>query len=314
MTQQTTSRSADDGSSAHTFRKGRHLTGTETASDVLTDKVRMVKVHADRINPLREILLVSGKQGLGKTFALRHYLDTTEIPYVLLALTDGATGKEVLSRLYTLLTNHTLRAEAWVLRDELRDILAEQQRIVVIDECANLSTGALNTLRSLHDEDTANFSLYFCGTAAEQITSRIPALGDRIGGHVAFQPYGQKQMFEHLQAYHPLFAQTPAPVLQYLFKDYAGGRFRRWARILQVALPLLDRRGQGPLDDKLAAVILKAIKLPSTRAERNGAFDREAAGLTPTPVAHLVAASLGTSLTNADADADAVTGRRDESA
>lgn len=297
MTTGTADRDADDGASNRGFRKGRHLAGTESASDVLTTEVRRVTMHADRINPLREILMVTGKPGLGKTFAVRAYLETVDIPYVMLTLTDGAKGREVLSRLFTLLTGHTMRAAAWELRDELRHVLAEEQRIVVIDECANLSAGALNTLRSLHDEDTANFSLYLCGTAAEQIPVRVPALGDRIGGLVAFQPHGEAKMLDYARAYHPVFAHTPKPVLDYLFKDYAGGKFRRWARILQVGLPLLERRGQDRLDDQLAAIILKAIKLPAGRPRRTVPADRETAGLTPTPVAELVAASYGTTLT-----------------
>src|SRR5690348_14694757 len=85
------------------FKKGKHLSGTDSASDVLTTGVRKVTVHADRINRLREILLVFGAPGLGKTFALRHYLENTDIPYVMLTLTIGASNKEVLSRLMTLL-------------------------------------------------------------------------------------------------------------------------------------------------------------------------------------------------------------------
>ena len=264
---------------------GKHLRGTETAADVATHAFANTMAHADIIQEVGGILAVFGSPGLGKTFATRTYLAKQSPQPIYIPFAASATHLQLVKRLHRMLIadpdlerRGKRSAETFDLVDEVGNALAWQRRIIVIDEAAFLTVRGLQTIRSLHDRPDARWSLFIVGTNVDRRLRAVPELLSRVNGKVEFTPFTLREITEHLHAYHPVFANTNDDVIEWLFRNGCGGRFRAWATILQ---RFLERQPYFDFDDritqKIAVNLQNSVHIPDrgrapaalTRVDRN---------------------------------------------
>lgn len=183
------------------------------------------------------------------------------LPWVWLDMPPKPKPKEVIVRLTRRLTGACDSSlPTYDLCDELCETLAEEPRLVVIDEAQNLNHDGLSQLRYLHDRPEAQWALVFVGGRnCAKVLSAHPELHSRVARWVAFEPLKGDELLATLRAYHPLLATADAKLLSQIDHRYARGVFRRWARLVQIAEPMAPKRGRRVLDGELAKAALAAV-------------------------------------------------------
>ena len=245
-----------------TLDNPRHLRGLPAVPTISTRAFRKTQVVATDAAELREIALIAGNPGLGKSFAVHHFVTHQPLPWLWLDMPPKATPKELVVRILRAATGScNARLPVYELADELCDHLAESPRIIVIDEAQNLDSKGLHQLRYLHDRSNADWALLFVGgVGAEKVIASDPQLDDRVSGRVLFEPLTAAVLLETLDAYHPFFARADRQLLLRIDADYARGVFRRWARLLQVGGRLAQSAGTDPLTLKVARAALSKLR------------------------------------------------------
>lgn len=241
---------------------GRHLAGLDDAAVVATTAFRKTQVLCRQTADLREIGLVSGEPGLGKSFAVGEFARGCGLDTVWLQLPPRPTPKEITVRLLDQLVGAgDTRDVLYDLTEELVAALATP-RLVVLDEAQNLNTVGLNQVRYLHDRPETDFAMLLVGGAGcEDTIRRDPQLDSRVARRVRFAPLVGDELTDALRAFHPLLAASDAALLHELDERYARGVFRRWARIVQVAAPLAREAGTPDrLTMRVANATLAAVQ------------------------------------------------------
>jgi hypothetical protein len=239
----------------------KHLRGLPSVPTVATPDFRKAQVVAADATDLREIAVMSGDPGLGKSFAVYHYVANQQLPWLWLDMPPKASPKEIVVRLLRGLTGGCeQRLPVYELADELCDVLAEQPRVVIIDEAQHLDSHGLHQLRYLHDRPDADWALLFVGgVGCEKTLACDPQLDDRIAGRVRFRPLDGEILLETLDAFSPFFARADRQLLLRLNESYACGVFRRWARLLQVGSRLAEQAGTDRLNTTVARAALAKL-------------------------------------------------------
>lgn len=240
----------------------RHLPGLPVVPTIATPGFRKTQTVAADAVELREIALIAGDPGLGKTFAVHHFVTHQPLPWLWLDMPPKPTPKEVVVRLLRAAAGACdSRPPVYELADELCAVLAEEPRVIVIDEAQNLDRDGLHQVRYLHDRVDADWGLLFVGgVGCEKVLASDPQLDDRIAGRVGFRPMSGAALFEALDAYSPFFAQADRQLLLRVDETYAHGVFRRWARVLQVGSRLAAAAGTDRLTLKVARAALARLK------------------------------------------------------
>lgn len=151
-----------------------------------TEAAKRITAVIDLARSEGQIVTITGNPGLGKTRALRHYVEN--YPATVLATMSPDTSKpkacvqEILismNREITQKSDANMRREiAWNLRDF--------NKTLIVDECQDLSGAALEVLRRIHDDSGRGLVLAGQPTLSDQIkpfaqlTSRI-GLNYRMG-------------------------------------------------------------------------------------------------------------------------------------
>jgi hypothetical protein len=241
-----------------TARTGRELAAVPIADNVVTGQLRLAHVCCrDTVNG-RTIGLITGDPGLGKTHAVNRYFTEQQIPHV--RVEPSAVGRSPKSVLYRLLT--VLRPEvrprgtAIELVDELKEILSEEPRALIVDEAQRFDVNGLNLLRELHDAPQTDFPLLLVGGAGVTRTlATDPALLSRIERSAKFKPMEGNKLFAALGELHPLLAATDRPVLEDLDRRVCRGHWRDWLKVTRF---VLDRAGAAGYPDKVTPSLARA--------------------------------------------------------
>ena len=244
----------------------KHLRGLPQVATIATLGFRKTQAIAADAAELGEIAVIAGDPGLGKSFAVYHFVSTQELPWVWLDMPPRPRPKEVVVRLLRALSGPCdSRPPVYELADELCEVLAEQPRVVVIDDAQNLDMQGLHQLRYLHDRDDARWALLFTGgVGCEGRLASDPQLDDRIAGRVRFGKLEGATLLEALDAYSPFFAKADRQLLLRADQVFAKGVFRRWARMLQIGARLAEASGTDRLTPNIAkAAIAKARRVES---------------------------------------------------
>lgn len=243
----------------------KHLRGLPPVPTVATPGFRKTQVVAADATDLREIAVISGDPGLGKSFALYHFVANQDLPWSWLDMPPKASPKEIVVRLLRELTGGCdQRRPVYELSDVLCEVLADEPRIVVIDEAQHLDSQGLHQLRYLHDRADADWALLFAGgVGCEQTLASDPQLNDRISGRVGFRPLADAELLATLDAFSPFFAGADRSLLLRVNESYARGVFRRWARLLQIGSRLAEAADTDRLTLQVArASLAKLISEP----------------------------------------------------
>jgi hypothetical protein len=233
----------------------RHFLNLAGAATVITEPLRLTHRAVADLMRARAMGVIHGDAGLGKTFAVEDAtLASTEVAEACWASVGSRlTLRQLTLDLLGLLTRQRLDLTRYQATDELIEVLAEQPRLVVLDESQRLSSDGIELLRHLHDHPATQFALLLVGgNGCWEVLSREPMLRSRIYRRVHFQPLSLQQVLKVLPGYHPLYAQSHPDLLSLVDESYAHGNWRAWASFTHTALELATQTGHGRLDEPLA--------------------------------------------------------------
>lgn len=240
----------------------KHLRGLTSVPTIATPSFRKTQVVVADATELREIAVVAGDPGLGKSFAVYHYVANQQLPWLWLDMPPKASPKEIVVRLLRAVTGTCdQRLPVYELSDQLCEALAEESRIIVIDDAQHLDSHGLHQLRYLHDRPDAAWALIFAGgVGCEKVLASDPQLNDRIAGRVRFAPLTDATLLETLDAYSTFFAAADRQLLLRINGVYARGVFRRWARVLQAGTRLAEQAGTDRLTVEIARAVIAKLQ------------------------------------------------------
>lgn len=201
-----------------------------------------------------------GDAGLGKTFSVRHAVETADMPYIWVQVGPKPSTKEVTVRILKQLTGGRTDGPLYELTDTVIGELDAQPRIVVVDEAQNLKKAGIDQIRSIHDRSVGFPLLFVGGQECGRTLRSDPQLADRIGGWVTFKPLTGPALYSTLNAYHPLLKATDPKTIARLDREYAKGAFRRWARIVKTVLELGREEDANGISQHTAKAVLAAIR------------------------------------------------------
>lgn len=207
-------------------------------------------------------MLLTGPVGIGKTFAVHTALTDAGHDYVTYKADSLPRGRTLSQELLTLL------GMPWSKRDtaaDLRRLLIARcttPTIVLVDEAQNLGVEALRTLRNVSDHHDTNVTLLLVGynELAKNLRKREPALEDRLARRHQFRGLEDDTLIDVLAAYHPMFANTPPATLHTINRTFGTakrGSWRRWARVLEIALAYADTDNDA---DRITPTLLDVIE------------------------------------------------------
>jgi type II secretory pathway predicted ATPase ExeA len=204
--------------------------------DVEWQRTAAVRVALKECAYDRGLVTVIGPVGVGKTFSVARGAEALsgridEVCWVELSATMR--GRGLLTAMYPQLAGGPAPkgASERQLIEGLHLVLADEHRLVVVDEAQHIQTQAMGALRGLHSYPTANFGLVLIGT--QLLEDRLsPELRSRRTRRVVLERISDAEAPTVLADYHPLFDATEPDVLAEANRRYARGEFRWWAKLL----------------------------------------------------------------------------------
>ena len=198
---------------------------------------------------------VYGEAGNGKTFSVQSALEGVKIPTVEIASLRRPTMKYIALSVLEGITKVRHQGELMRLTEDLRTVLREQRRLVVIDEAQNLSTECFEYLRHLHDDPRTDFALLFVGgNRCWDVISRHPMLRSRIWHKVEFRPLSVAEVRKIMPRYHAIYREADVELLLEIDEEFAHGNFRNWAAFTKTAALLCAERKRKTIDRQIVDI------------------------------------------------------------
>lgn len=225
-----------------TDRENPHFLQLEGAATMNTLGFAATQEAFEDAVAAQAIALVHGEAGLGKTFATRHAIAGAALPVAALAFQTRMTLKRMTQEILLRVTGVPHIGSRFALLDTLHEVLAEQPRILVLDEAQLLSHEAIETLRSLWDAPESQLTLILVGgNGCWEHIERYPMLRSRIYTRVAFGPMTDDDVLETIPHYHPIYAKTATTTIELINARFARGNFREWAAFTRMAQGICQR-------------------------------------------------------------------------
>lgn len=195
---------------------------------------------------------VYGEAGNGKTFSVQSALESVKIPTVEIASLRRPTMKYIALSVLEGITKVRHSGELMRLTEDLRAVLAEERRLVVIDEAQNLSTECFEYLRHLHDDPRTDFALLFVGgNRCWDVIARHPMLRSRIWHKVEFRPLSVAEVRKIMPRYHAIYCEAEVELLLEIDEEFAHGNFRNWAAFTKTAALMCEERKRKAIDRQI---------------------------------------------------------------
>jgi type II secretory pathway predicted ATPase ExeA len=238
----------------------RHLRGITGMADVTsTSSYRRTRQLVAFAADYRELVLIHGPAGAGKTFAVTAAIDTLDGPTV--AAVQVRHGWNLKALLRALLDELAGGFDVDANEDELFMELTELSRmkhfVFVIDEAQYLGLHGVEGVRTLLDHPECDTGVVLvAGPDLYESARTVPQIKRRIAKRHEFKPIARKDLPAVLADYHPMFAAAPAEAIFQLDSLVGHGLWGNWARILQSAQYILAATGAPEvLDDHLAKLV-----------------------------------------------------------
>ena len=245
---------------AKTRVENRHFLKLEGAATMNTLGFAATQEAFEDAVAAKAIGLVHGDAGLGKTFATRHAMANAELPVASLAFQTRMTLKRLIQEILFRVTGVPHIGSRFSLLDTLHEALAEQPRILVLDEAQLLSHEAIETLRSLWDAPETELTLILVGgDGCWEHIERYAMLRSRIYTRVAFEPMTDDDVLETIPHYHPIYSKTAAKTIELINARFARGNFREWAAFTRMAQGICERDGRRHVTREIADEALDRI-------------------------------------------------------
>ena len=215
----------------------RHLQLSGAAADtriMRTDAYDQIDQLIRTVNRLSTVGAVFGPSGVGKTFLVEHHAAATGLPVYYVDLPRRPSRKEVLMRLLAVVSGRTPRnAEAYVLHQQLEDLLTDREGLVVIDEVQGLDNIGFDQLTHLHQQPGARWGLILSGAAtSEARLLKYEHLRSRCHQVVHVDRLQGQQLVDAVRQLHDWFAHSPADLLLRINAEVCKGNLRTWVRFL----------------------------------------------------------------------------------
>lgn len=236
--------------------RATHHLGLHGARVIETRELQLAEQAVADLVDLHAMGVLYGPAGSGKTFAAALAGRDLEIARVNVQFPSRPTMLHVAQHLARGVTG-TLpprRRNRFELSDELIEALADEPRLIVVDEAQWLNRECIEYLRHLHDHPDTRFALLLVGgDGCWEVLSREPMLRSRIHRQVRFDAMELATVLEVIPRYHPVYADTPAEVIADIDDRYAHGIFRHWASFTLSVIA----HATGPLNARVARDLLE---------------------------------------------------------
>lgn len=231
----------------------RHFLDLDGAQTIPTDHLRLTGRAVRDACAAHAMAVIHGEAGLGKTYAVDDAVATVQVPVVWTSFPSRPTPKMVATTLLEALTGRATRLDRTRATSRLVELLADRDRLLVIDESQLLTGDCLELLRYLHDQPTTRFGLVLVGgNGTWQVLSKEPMLASRIFRRVRFAPMRREEVLEQLPRYHALYTGCPPQLIAMVDDVFAHGNLRHWAAFTLSARQLAAEVGRPALDEQLA--------------------------------------------------------------
>ena len=215
---------------------GHHLTGTEGAATVATADHKRCGALITQAHTFRGVFAITSEvPGVGKSLSAREGAEATGAAVHTLTLVPGTSGAVANATLLaTLGMRVSPTAPVHETTNDLRELLADRPRIVLVENAHDLGGDLLAHLRVLHQ--TSEFTLGLVGhSRLYERAHAQPELFESVDRWMRFAPNITDEMVQYLLGYHELFTTCDPADLAHIDTQHAKGRWRRWASFLRTA-------------------------------------------------------------------------------
>ncbi|MGX1886932.1 AAA family ATPase [Streptomyces sp. NPDC055287] len=218
-----------------------------------------------------------GDAGLGKTFSVLAALKEVAADRVLLLqFRSRPTPRDIRMELFTALR---LEGEPPSHPSEfdrlLKRTLARKPYVVVCDEAQQFSRECFEFVRHLWDTGkgpTRPAVLFVGGEEAYKTLYSEPALASRIYIWQEYTPMDPDEVQRNIPLFHPVWANAPAELIEYVDDEGGAGTFRMWSKITYHILEGMKRRSLTEVDETIARWAIRRA-LPNRGKSRRTAKD-----------------------------------------
>ncbi len=202
----------------------------------------------------RQIMMLWGPPGTGKTYALRCVL--ANMDFAELVFSETPSRKETLNAVHIALFGQPGSGNAGQIERTLKLALRQHAVILVVDEVESLNNKRLHLLRSLQDFPGSRLTLFLIGDEHSRTTvDSDRRLSRRILTDVHFAAMNQDAVMRHLPTYHPLFETASRRLRRQLYEETFDGNWGDIARWTQIAEYTATQQNAVTLTDDLLAKI-----------------------------------------------------------
>jgi len=237
-----------------------HHPGLQDAGILNTPSLRLARIAVRHAAETAGIGVVHGDAGLGKTFAVTYACGETGVPVVWAQVGPRPTLKEVTEQVLSAVLGRRVQGTRYELTSQLRSVLAEERRLVVLDEAQNLNLEAVEQIRHVHDDLSTDFALLLVGGhGCWKTIEQYPMLRSRVQRRVRFEPLTGEEVLKYMPRYHRLYEGADPALLLGVDRRFARGNLRRWAVFTEACARLIADGQIERLDEEAVDLCLVLI-------------------------------------------------------
>lgn len=241
--------------------KPEHFGAMEHAATIPWAKLNEVEEKVAMTLAARQIMMVWGHPGTGKTHALRYALRAHV--FAELVFSETPNRKETVDAIHVALFGRPGQGNAGQIERRLKIAFAERDVILVVEEFESLNNKRLHLVRTLQDFAGSRLTVFLVGDESSRAeVDRDRRLSRRILTDVHFASMSLEAVLEHLPTYHPLFAEAKPSRLAQLYQECFNGNWGDIARWTRIAEYTAAEEGASTLTPRLIAKVQARFWMP----------------------------------------------------
>lgn len=240
----------------------RHFLDLEGAASVATEQLldarEMIAVTTDAL----AMAAIYGAAGTGKSFAVSEALqDIPAAQWTQIDFRCRPTLRDIRQAFARSLGHYWhLAGGNYEIDEQLKEILAERPRLVVIDEAQWLNRECFEYLRHLHDDPRTQFSLLFVGgSGCYEVLRREPMLNSRLYAHLRFTPMGKDEVRATIPLYHAVYRDVCTELVTLIDDACCHGNFRMWAKFTHHAVRVCAGAARDRVDEEVVGNVFRLL-------------------------------------------------------
>ncbi|MFI1184082.1 AAA family ATPase [Streptomyces sp. NPDC020799] len=234
----------------------------KAAQLVGTDALLTTRDNIEMVIAAKAMMCAYGPSGYGKTMAVNSALRALAPKTTYrLELRGGPTPRDIRHGLF-----HALRLPGEPPRRPiefdtlLKEVLAEQFRVLVCDEAQWMSRTGFEYWRHLWDDRNTDIAIIFAGgDNCYKVLRREPMLASRIFIWQEFTRIPKTEIRPVVQAFHPIWATCDLELIDAIDAEAAHGSFRNWASITALLQEGMASTGTEHVNEELVHWVYSKI-------------------------------------------------------